>query len=409
LSSLNPAIAVIDPVAAAGPYGREGAALGFRVICVLTQDFRTPYVTQTFDRGDFSEIYQHSSTDETVAFLKSRSVVAVIPGAPPSLKIVDVLAESLGLIGNPTESLEARRNKRVMKEYWTRHGVLCAAFHESGELESIISWADANGYPVVLKPNASVGGVHVFVCANRQDVVEAFHVIVSRADPYHQRFSTVLAEEYLDGDEYFMDLVHVGDGEAVPIAFAKYDKVQRDGNASIYRNIFSLPLDDPIALAALPYIRSVNDALGVRYGINDTEFKMTSRGPQVVEVNNRLPGASVPLMIEKCSGLNVFRENIKIFLDGSRTSSTYHFERHYNICCLINDEAGVVKGHEGLDWVRELPSYDGERMIAQQGAHWPVTKDLDGCWGLVRLVHEDREQLFRDAEAVHGMMRLVVA
>ncbi|MGW4467826.1 ATP-grasp domain-containing protein [Micromonospora sp. NPDC004704] len=409
MSYLDPAIAVIDPVAAAGPYGGEGTALGFRVICVLTQEYRTPYITQTFDPADFSEVYQHSSIDETVAFLKGRGVVAVVPGAPPSLKIVDVLAESLGLIGNPTESLEARRNKRVMKEYWTRHGVPCAAFHESGDLESIISWADGHRYPVVLKPNASVGGVHVFVCANRQEVVDAFNVIVSQADPYHQRFSTVLAEEYLDGDEYFMDLAHAGDGEAVPIAFAKYEKIQRDGNASIYRNMFSLPLDDPIALAALPYVRSVNDALDVRYGINDTEFKMTSRGLRVVEVNNRLPGASVPLMIQKCSGLNVFQENIRIFVDGRRTSGDHHFERHYNICCLINDEPGVVQSYAGLEGVRELPSYDGERMIAPQGVHWPVTRDLDGCWGLIRLVHEDREQLFRDAEAVHGMMRLLVA
>lgn len=401
-------IAVIDPVAAAGPYGQEGSTLGFSMIGVLTQEFRTPYITQTFDQQHFREIYRHSSVEATVAFLKSRDVAAVVPGAPSALKVVDTIAESLGLIGNPTGSIEARMNKRAMKEYWTKRGVPCAAFHESAEVESILAWADTNGYPVVLKPNGSVGGVHVFICSNQEEVIEAFDVIVSRPDPYHQRFASVLAEEYLDGEEYFMDLMHIDDGNALPIAFAKYEKIERDGNASIYRNIFSLPLDDPIALEVLPYIRTVNDALEVRYGINDTEFKLTSRGPRVVEVNNRLPGASVPLMIQKCSGLNIFQENIKVFAGKAKPPVGHAFERHYNICCLINDQAGFVRGYEGLERVRELPSYDGGRMIAELDAHWPVTADLGGCWGLIRLINEDREQLKRDTETAHKLMRLVV-
>ena len=51
---------------------------------------------------------------------------------------------------------------------------------------------------------------------------------------------------------------------------------------------------------------------------------------------------------------------------------------------------------------------EGMRLLAQVGAHWPATYDLASAWGIVRLVHEDPAQLDRDAEAVHGLMRLRV-
>lgn len=402
------AIAVIDPVAVAGPYGEEGRAMGFSMIAVLTQEFTVPYVIQTFQPHCYDEIHRHRSVAETVAFLRDRKVAAVVPGTQTCLDLVDVFADSLGLIGNPVESIKARAHKRVMKEYWTKHGVACAAFHESDDVRSILAWAEEQGYPVVLKPNASSGASHVYVCTDERDVAKAFDVITSSPDLYSNRFTTVLAEEYLDGDEYFMNLLHNGSDHGELISVARYEKLHRDGHPSIYRNFRSLPLDDPTALETLPYIQAVNSAVGVRYGINDTEYKLTSRGPRAIEINNRLPGASTPLMIQKCSGLNTFQENIRIFLGEYEPPPAYEFHRHYNVCCLINPRAGRVVGYEGLEDVRRLASFDSERMIAEPGQPWPVTEDMATAWGLVRLVHEDRDQLDRDAEAVHEIMRLVV-
>jgi biotin carboxylase len=401
-------VAVIDPVAMAGPYGEEGVAMGFAMIAVLTQEFNSPYVAQTFRPDCYAEIYRHRSTADTIAFLRDRKVVAVVPGTQTALDLVDIIADALGVIGNPVANLRARMDKRVMKEHWTRAGIACAAFLESSDPRAIQEWAEARGYPVVLKPTTSTGASHVYVCADERDVMRAFAVITSSADVYDRRFHTVLAEEYVDGDEYFMNLLHDGSGSGELISFARYEKVQRDGHPSIYRNFRSLPLDDSQALESLPYIQAANAAVGVRYGINDTEYMLTSRGPRAIEINNRLPGASTPQMIQICSGLNTYRTNIQIFLGEYDSPAAYHFHRHYNVCCLINHTAGRVSGYAGLTEVRRLPSFDSARMIAEPGRHWPVTEDMASSWGLVRLVHEDADQLERDAEAVHALMRLIV-
>src|SRR5215472_688602 len=123
-------IAVVDPVAAGASYGEEGSAMGLAVAGVLTRDFTVPYIARSFERWQYREIHRHRSIADTVAFLKDRRVSAVIPGASTAIEFVDVFADSIGAIGNPVESVGARANKRIMKEYWTAAGVPCAAFYE---------------------------------------------------------------------------------------------------------------------------------------------------------------------------------------------------------------------------------------------------------------------------------------
>lgn len=403
------AVAVIDPVASGAPYGAECRAIGLSPIGILTTDVHCAYTAQTLRREDFAEIYQHRTVEETVSFLKDRKVAAVVPGDQLALRLSDLLAESLGVTGNPAETIEARVNKRIMKERWSANGVPCARWFESGDPSAVLSWARSQGFPVVLKPNASTGSCHVFKCTDENEVASAFRIITNEPDDEGFRYETVLAEEYLDGDEYFINLLHDGSGESWIVSMARYEKIQRDGRASIYRNIRSMELNDPLASEVLPEIKAANSALGVRVGINDTEFKMTSQGLRIIEVNNRLPGAGTPRMIQRCSGLNCYQTNARLFM-GQRPdpSEDFTFKRHYCVCCLISDRAGRVVARDGVEAVAGLPSFDDIRFIADEGAYWPVTVDLSTAWGLVWLVNEDQDQLDRDVAAVHSLLRLRV-
>ncbi|HKZ75859.1 MAG TPA: ATP-grasp domain-containing protein [Actinomycetota bacterium] len=403
-------IAIVDPFSMAAGFGPEVSRMGHRALAVLTLDTTDPYLLQSLRPQDFAAVHRHRTLEETLKFLRESNVAAIVPGHQTSLDFTDLWADRLGLIGSPVETLQARANKRVMKEHWTRHGVPCAAFYESGDVRAILAWAESRGYPVVLKPPASAGSCHVYVCPNEGEVTRAFAVITTAGDVFGRRFDTVLAEEYLDGDESMLILLHSGDSHGALISAVKYEKVQREGHASIYRNVLSQDLDDPTILEALPVVRRANAAIGVRYGINDNEFKVTSRGLRVIEVNNRLPGANLPAMVEKSTGLNCYRANVRIFLgEYSPPPDGYRVSRHFCVCCLINDRAGEVVGYEGMKEVERLPSFHAARLVARMGEPFPATEDLTTTWALVFLVNEDRAQLIRDAEVVHGVTRLRVA
>jgi biotin carboxylase len=408
-SSQRQVIAVVDPVAAGAPYGAEINAMGLTPIGVLTSDFTDAYTAQSLQRQEYAELYRHRTAAATISFLKDREVAAVVPGDQLALEWSDLFAHALDLPGNPVESMTARFNKTVMKEHWAAHGVPCANWLESGDLQAVLAWAKQGGYPVVLKPNASTGSCHVFRCDDEREVTAAFEVITKKPDVDGRNYDTVLAEEYLDGEEYFIDLRHDGTGASEIVSIGGYEKLQRHGRASIYRTIRSLDLNCQVAREALPVVKAANAALAVRRGINDCEFKMTSRGPKVIEINNRLPGAGTARMIYECTGLNCYQETVRLYL-GKRPGHTggIRFRRHYSVCCLVNDQAGKVTGYEGADEVAGLPSFDDLRFIAKPGDFWPVTNDLTTAWGLVWLVNEDEARLDRDTRTVHEMLRLRV-
>jgi biotin carboxylase len=402
------AIAVIDPFSAGAPYGIEARRLGFRPLAVLSSADLPSYYLSTFRPQDFDGVLQHKDMDATVSWLKERDIRALLPGTQSALGLVDMVADRLGVPGNSLATSSCRLDKAMMKFRLQEQDVPCASFVEGDRLDDLCRWGEAKGYPVVAKPPEGLGTKGVRVCRERRELETAFHYIMSLPGLYHGGRRRVLVEEYLDGDEYFMNFLHCG-GLRRLICFARYEKIQTEDSAGIYKNIYSLPLDSPEVEALATYVRRVNEALDVQLGINDVEFKLTRKGPRFIELNNRLPGAGTPDMIQRCTGFNCYKENFRLFLgELSGLSRPINYHRHFCICCLISEDSGELAGIEGLGQVRRLPSFDGVKFYRNIGDPIERTTDLLSTWGLVFLIHEDPEVLRGDADSVHRTLKAIV-
>ena len=401
-------VAILDPFSAGAVYGSEARRLGLRPFAVLSSPDLPDYYLTTLRSQDFEEVLRHEDLDATVDWLKARHVRALLPGTQSALRLVDQIADRLGVPGNPVATAADRLDKARMKQRLREQRVPCAAFIESDRLADLARWSAANGYPVVAKPPEGLGTKGVRVCHNSRELEAAFHPIMSLPGLYHGERRRVLVEEYLDGEEYFMNFRHSGRQRQL-ISFARYEKIQTEDSAGIYKNIWSLPLDAPEAEETASYVRRVNAALDVRLGINDVELKRTRNGPRFIELNNRLPGAMTPDMIQRCTGFNCYKENLRDFLGESPAlPQPVHYHRHYCICCLISECSGELAAIEGLNDVRRLPSFDGVKFYRTVGERIERTADLLSTWGLVFLVHEDPEVLRRDADCVHRTLKAMV-
>lgn len=408
MNALFDNVAIIDPLSSGAVYGSEARRLGLRPYAVLSSSKLPNYLLGTFHPEDFEDVVQHEDVDATVRWLEARRVRAILPGTQSALGIVDRIADRLGVPGNPVDTAPARLDKALMKQRLCEHDVPCAAFTKSDRLGDLRRFSDSNGYPVVAKPPEGMGTKGVRICRNSRELEAAFHAIMALPALYHGGRPQVLVEEYLDGEEYFMNFRHYGN-ERHLVCFAQYEKIQTEYSAGIYKNIWSLPLTVPEAVSSACYVRRVNAALGVQLGINDVEFKLTSRGPRFIELNNRLPGAMTPDMIQRCTGFNCYKENFRLFLgEPPATSQPVEYHRHYCICCLMSEDDGELVSVKGLREVRRLRSFDGVKFYAQPGDRIERTSDLISTWGLVFLVHDDRDILREDADSVHRTLKAVV-
>lgn len=399
------AVAFIDPVGSGGRFGAAARALGALPIAVLTREFDDPYIASSFVADDYAVVIHHESFEATERVLRREGVTAVVPAFETGVGLAEALAEQLDLLGNPTHTGVDRSHKASMKAAWAKAGVACAAWTRASSADAAAEWAARNGLPVVVKPEQSGGGFNVFVCHTLDEVRAAYGAASSVAQPYGDAHPTVLVEEYLDGDEYFVDLVHAPGEDAAVLCLAKYDKIAHPRKASICRGFRSLPPDTPELQTAIQYAREVSRALEFDVGVNDTEFKLTPQGPRVIEVNNRLPGAMTPAMIEASTGVSPHQEVIFMH-SGLHPQDDYPYNAHFAVCCLLNPTAGTIDEIHGLDEVRALESFHSLRTSAQPGDFAPETLDLLTAWGMVGLVHADSDQLDRDIERVHQLAQL---
>lgn len=402
-------VAVIDPVGPGGAFGAHARELGAQAIAVFTQRFDDPYLRMTFDPADYAAVLEHRSVTATANTLRHHNVSAVVAAYQTSMSAADLIAQRLGVPANQPTTSDARSNKAAMKQAWTRNGIACAAGIQASSATQAATWAVHNGFPVVVKPEASAGGFNVFVCHTAAEVEDAYRLVSTLPQPFGPATATVLVEEFLDGDEYFVDLVHSPNlPRPQVLCLARYDKIQRANKASVCRGFRSIRLASPELQPAVDYAIEANLALGVRVGVNDTEFKLTSKGARVIEVNNRLPGALTPQMIQACTGVSPYAEAIAVH-GGSHPTAVYTYRKNFAVCCLINPRAGVVADIVGLEQIRRLPSYHSSKIMIERGQFAPETVDLFSAWGLVCLVHEDDDQLSDDIESVHSTARLMMS
>jgi hypothetical protein len=159
-----------------------------------------------------------------------QTIGAVIAGAETGVELADRLSHHLGLRTNGVLLTEARRNKFTMGETIRRAGIRAAKQLKAktwAEIESFLTEWNPNPYRVVLKPVESAGSEDVVLCHDITEVQVAFGRIMGKVNGLGLLNNEVLVQEYLEGQEYVVDMVS-RDGVHKVVALWECDR--RDTN-----------------------------------------------------------------------------------------------------------------------------------------------------------------------------------
>jgi len=281
-----------------------------------------------------------------------------------------------------------------------RAGLAAADTRSSGSVEDIVAWASARQeWPVVLKPTKSAGADNVIFCSSAGEVRDACERILASTDRYGRANKAVLAMQFLDGDEYFLNTVSRGGVHHIGEIW-RYKKVWARGDRLIYDYEYPVPASDPGAAAVGRYTLAVLDALEIANGAAHPEVMLTANGPVLVECNARLCGAQLPDIVSRCFGTNQI-ELTALSIARPRefeqlAGTPYQLATHLRYVNLINPRPGVVPAEEDLAPVRALPSFAAMKMMLPAGQPLPQTIDLVTSPGYVYLASDDPGQLEND-------------
>ncbi|MBO0882607.1 MAG: ATP-grasp domain-containing protein [Mycobacterium sp.] len=369
------------------------------------------YLSQLpFPDGFIDDVRHDGDVVATASALRKRGVSCVIAGGESGVELADQLSAELGTPGNGMSRLTARRNKYDMALAVRDAGLAYGATIVSSDVDEIIAWAETTvGYPIVLKPVSSCGTDNVVACSSPEQVRAAHEKIKASPDRFGMTNTVVLAQEFLEGDEYFINTVS-RDGKHHTVEIWRYYKIRLPGGNIIYDYDDPLSPDDPVAKKVESYTHQMLDALEIRHWASHSEVMMTARGPVLVECAARVGGGQVPEINNRCFGTNQI-ELLALAAtkpdEFNRLPTTaYQLLQHPRNVSLINSrDRGVVPSHETMAAIRALPSYAHTLMAHPEGHPLPRTIDVATQPGWIFLISDDPEQIRADTEKLRQIER----
>lgn len=400
------AAVVVDAYSTGSRLAPRFAAAGLPVVHVQSSPTLPDFYLRGFRASDFVENVVHEGDlDATAERVAAHEPAFVVVGAEPGVPLADALSERLGLPSNGSAQSAARRDKNAMGEALRAAGLRTAEALKTADVEEAIAWAAGRGgAPVVVKPLDSAGTDGVSICADAESIRASFATNLGRPNALHGANEQLLVQELLEGTQLFVNSVS-WDGVHHVSEVWRDNKLRRGANF-IYDYEELLPRHGEQQDQVVPYVESVLDALGIRFGPAHTEVMLTATGPVLVESGARMHGSVPDEIVDRCTPSHQTL-TAEAYLDphavARRAQRPYDLAAGAYCVMLISQHEGRIVGDAGLREIEALPSFAGTISMLGPGDTLKRTIDLFSCPGIIYLVDPDRAQLKADYDRIREL------
>ena len=264
-------VGVVDPFSTGAILASMLYERGYKVVAIYSANLEQLGNLQNLVplglKLTFDAVLGFSNVEDMLKSLKALPfpVIALIAGAETGVELADQLSERMGLITNGTALSEARRNKFVMGETIRAAGIRAVKQLRAttwGEISQWITEWNPMPFKVIVKPMDSAGSDDVTLCMSVQDVQNAFGNIMGKVNGLGLVNKAVLVQEYLEGQEYVVDMVS-REGEHKVAAIWAYDRRPANGAHFVCHGQRLLMANDDLCPELVAYMKKVVTALGI--------------------------------------------------------------------------------------------------------------------------------------------------
>ena len=300
--------------------------------------------------------------------------------------------EALSIPGTSTKTAFLCRDKPAMKEVLREGGIPCAQSLGSSSRPEIRDFADAVGFPLILKPLAAA------VAAGTVRVDDGDELEAALNDLGVDAGAMIAVEEFIEGHEGFYDTITI-DGE-----------VAHDFISHYYPNVLEAMRERWISPQFIATNRvdtaedyaevkergkKVISLLGIETSATHMEWFLGPKGLKFSEIGCRPPGGRAWDLYGVGNDLDLYREWAVAIVQGTTSQKA---TRAYwaGIVTLRPERDGRILGYEGLSAIEdELGQWIVDYHLPRAGEPTqPVTEGyMANAW--IRIRHPDYDQLHR--------------
>nr|WP_258017425.1 ATP-grasp domain-containing protein [Streptomyces noursei] len=299
---------------------------------------------------------------------KDRGVAGVMTYMEHHIELAARLAEDLGLPSANSAAMHACRDKILARTVFAEHRVPSANFADVADEHEAVQQAEKMGYPVVVKPRSMAGSAGVQRADTPDQVRRAFETAFGATvlGLHHYARPGTLVEEYLKGPEISVECLVLNEDDVRIVAITRKELGAEPRFVEVGHRVAADDelLDDP---AIAEVTTNAIHALGIQLGAVHAELRLTSSGPRVVEVNGRMPGDLIPLLVQLATGINQPRAAAELAL-GRTPDLVPTRRRAASIHFLYSDIVGQIDRQHFRypDTTAQTDQHHGPGPAAQQ-------------------------------------------
>jgi biotin carboxylase len=231
-----------------------------------------------------------------------------------SMELAAVIANDLALSYPSVEGVNNCRDKFVSKEIWHHAGLRSPKSQRVKSAVEAIQFLHRMGGACVLKPLYGSGSELIFCCDNKFECERHFQDILNglqlrRSNRLYRLMSAgndgILAEEYVEGNEYSCDFI-IENGSINVIRIAR--KILFENSPFGTANAYILPASLPEGIDRQCFERTLHQSasvLGLSRAICMLDFLIQDNEIILLEIAPRAGGDCLPFLIRQHSGLDI--------------------------------------------------------------------------------------------------------
>jgi S-sulfo-L-cysteine synthase (3-phospho-L-serine-dependent) len=320
------------------------------------------------------------------------------------VEIAAQLARARGLSGADPEAIRICRNKRRQREHLRTAGIGTPNFISAECTQKAVEALELIPLPAIVKPVMGTGSTGVRLCHTPQEVIT--HTTRLLSSPVNERNMAVprevLVEEYLNGLEYSAEVLN-----AKVMGFARKHISSEPHFVELGHDFPADLTNDTIDLACA-VITSAVAAIGLTWGPAHVEFRITPRGPAIIEINPRLAGGYIPEIVRLASGLDLIRATVAL-VTGISQPLSISLRKHASIRFITPPFDGVLEGFNGLTQAAQTTGVQEVRLYRKPGEYLQIQNDFRDRIGHVIAVASALVTSAHIAEEARAAIRVIIA
>lgn len=332
----------------------------------------------------------------------------ILTNSEPTFVSMATAAEKLGLPCLSLESTKLFKNKFLMREFCSEHGILSPRYKCCKNVEESLDFFNDIQKKCIIKPLDNSASRGVFSVNNENDIKSHFEQCISASSADNQ---AIIIEEYVTGTEFTIDGLMTPKGHRC-LAISEKKHYEYNENVAC-----QLLFDNKNDRFDYDQLRKLNDHLvnltGIPFGLTHAEYKYSDGKFYLIEIQARGGGNFIATdIVPFISGVDSYKEQLR-WAVGDEVDVDYSYENLSSRCAVLHffdtpGKGGIVKEIKGLNFLDSFGEQIMYHLKFKVGDVIQETKDDTTRIGWYILKSPNRADLDNKMQMIENQFQIIV-